>query len=280
MRPIILLKMETITLIVIVLIVVVFSSLLIIEINNGSLNGAAKNGLSPQTSSSVSDVNVTGSGQTVKVLIYDGYDTLPSSIDGIKGCLNYVNFRNSIPNVKFVCTTSNTINSSTLSSYDVLIMPGGSAGSYLKNSKIDSIAIKNFVASGKGYVGICAGSYAASYHIDGEDDGWGIAPDIKCKAMNYTGQLPVKITSSGVDILKCSGVQTMCHWNGPAMYKKGNATTLATYADSKTGYMNYDAIVVDNYGSGRVVLSGSHPELYPFKPEILARMIFYASKKG
>jgi glutamine amidotransferase-like uncharacterized protein len=64
------------------------------------------------------------------------------------------------------------------------------------------------------------------------------------------------------------------------MYKKGTANTLAKYANRKTGYVNYDAIVTDNYGSGRVVLSGPHPELAPAKPGMLARMITYAAKQS
>jgi len=218
---------------------------------------------------------------TIKVLIYNGNDALSSSVSGIKSTLNYINSHNSVPNVRFTYATSSYINSATLSSYDVLIMPGGTSGkSYLGNSKIKGADIKKFVSSGKGYVGICAGSYAASYNVDGYYYGWGIAPNVNCKAVSYRGQLPISMTSNGKNILKYSGTQTVYHWNGPAMYIKTGAFSMAAYADSKTRYKSYAAIVGDTYGSGRVVLSGPHPELPPTKPAMLARMIMWAAKKG
>jgi len=217
----------------------------------------------------------------IKVLIYNGYDALPSSVYGIESSLNYANSHNSVPNVKFSYATSSYINSATLSSYDVLIMPGGSSGiSYLMNPRIRGADIKKFVSSGKGYVGICAGSYAASYRVAGYYYGWGIAPHVSSKAVCYVGQLPIAMTSNGKNVLNYGGIQTVFHWNGPAMYINGPAFSMAKYANSRTHYMNYEAIVGDTYGSGRVVLSGPHPEVYPTKPEMLARMIMWASKKS
>jgi glutamine amidotransferase-like uncharacterized protein len=73
---------------------------------------------------------------------------------------------------------------------------------------------------------------------------------------------------------------TMYHWNGPAMYKTdGSNDSLAVYVANETGYQNYAAIATDTHGSGRIVLSGPHPELSPTKPEMLARMILWAAKK-
>jgi len=34
-----------------------------------------------------------------------------------------------------------------------------------------------------------------------------------------------------------------------------------------------------NYGSGRVLLSGPHPEMDPQNPRLLARMILWTAKK-
>lgn len=231
--------------------------------------------------SSNEDTVYASSPVTIKVLIYNGNDALSSSVNGIKSSLNYVNSHNTILNVKFTYATSSTINSAVLSSYDVLIMPGGTSGrSYLGNSKIKGADIKKFVSSGKGYVGICAGSYSASYKVDGYYYGWGIAPHVNCKAVSYKGQLPISMTPNGKNILGYSGTQTVYHWNGPAMYIKSGAFSMATYSDSKTRYKNYAAIIGDTYGSGRVVLSGPHPELSPQKPAMLAKMIIWAAKKS
>jgi len=274
------LKVRKVVLVAIILFLAIFTYLSIWWIDNNSLSHAGYDqnlkASIPASNAYTADNNQT----TIKILIYNGYDALPSSVNGIKNCLNYLNSHNSVNNLKFSYNTSDVINSATLSSYDVLIMPGGTSGiSYLNNPKINDEDIKEFVSNGKGYVGICAGSYSACNYIYGYYHGWGIAPNVNCRVVNYVGQLSVLMTSSGSNITGYSGIQTIYHWNGPAMYKIGPATTLATYNDGDTDYMNFDAIVMDNYGSGKVVLSGPHPELEPAKPEMLGRMIIQASNK-
>lgn len=218
---------------------------------------------------------------TVNVLIYDGEGVIPSSVEGIEDCLDYAGSGNLDSDVHFNYSTTEEINSQTLSGYDVLIMPGGLATTYLNNPEINAEDLENFVSSGNGYVGICAGAYAASKHVDGDYDGWGIAPDINSKDVNYVGDLSISLTPNGESILDSSDVETMYHWNGPAMYRTdGSDDSLAKYADNETGYQNYTAIARDTYGSGRVVLSGPHPELNPQKPEMLVRMILWAAKKS
>ena len=70
----------------------------------------------------------------------------------------------------------------------------------------------------------------------------------------------------------------MYHWNGPAMFKNGAGVMLAEYA-TKGEYKSCGAVVIDNYGPGRVLLSGPHPELSPTKPQMIASMIKWASNK-
>ncbi len=100
---------------------------------------------------------------------------------------------------------------------------------------------------------------------------------MRCKAVNYEGGLTLQITSAGQQVLNTSGIKTLAHFNGPAMYVSGNAVVFATYADSKTGYNGYAAIVGDYYGKGRVVLSGPHPELSPLVPTFVSQLINWAA---
>lgn len=217
---------------------------------------------------------------TINVLIYNGDGVISSSVNGIKNYLEYSNKENTVTNVHFNYSTTKKINSEILSSYDVLIVPGGLGKTYLNDPDIDVSDLKNFVYEGNGYVGICAGSYVASSHVDGYYDGWGIAPHINCKSVDYVGNLPISLTTHGKEILNNSEVGNIYEWNGPAMYKKANLNdSLAKYDNNKTSYQNYAAIMDDQYGSGRVILSGPHPELSPSKPEILDRMIIWASQK-
>ncbi|HTX61329.1 MAG TPA: BPL-N domain-containing protein [Methanobacterium sp.] len=216
--------------------------------------------------------------KTIKVLIYSGTYAAYSCVNGIKTSLNRANTNELATGYNFTYATSTVINSATLSGYDVLAMPGGSSGyDYMHSSDISATAIKNFVASGKGYVGICAGAYAGSYRVYDYYYGWGLAPDVTCTHPNHEGVLTVQMTKSGEQILGTNGTVTMAHYNGPAMYATGNAIVFATYADNIINSKGMVAIVGDFYGNGRVVLSGPHPELDPQLPGIVANMIVWAA---
>lgn len=214
----------------------------------------------------------------VRVLIYDGDGSMDDSVAGLKACLDECNSRN-LTGYYFEYDTSSEINSYILSSYDILIMPGGNSEKYVKDESIDSDAIKQFLSNGKGYLGICAGAYAASNAVDGAYSAWGLAPHINTKNVAYEGLVSISTTSSGNSLLETSKI-SLYHQNGPVMYANSSgATSFATYPGSETGYSGYSAIMGDYYGSGRVLLSGSHPELDPQDSQLLARMILWATKK-
>jgi len=209
------------------------------------------------------------------VLIYSGTGAASDCVNGIKTALTSANNNNLVPGYRFTYATSGTITTSILSNYDLLAMPGGSSGKTYINYVSGSV-IRNFVSSGHGYLGICAGAYAGSQYVDGLYQGWGVAPDVRCKAVSYEGSLPITFTSTGSQLLGSSGTITLHHYNGAAMYGNG-ITYFACYADSSTGYYGYGAMVGDTYGSGRSVLSGPHPELTPQNPKLLAKMIVWAA---
>lgn len=218
-----------------------------------------------------------GSPKTIKVLIYNGRETSANCVNGLKTSFATANSNNMINGVKFSYATSTKITSSILSGYDLLIMPGGSGGKYYLND-ISKSVIQNFVKNGGGYMGICAGAFSAAKHVDGWYDGWGIAPHVYAKAPGYEGQVSVSINSAGANLMKRSGTVSLAYFNGPNMYLKGGGTIFATYADSKTGYKGYAAIVGDYYGNGRTILIGPHPELSPQKPDIIATLSAWATK--
>ena len=218
------------------------------------------------------------SNSVTKVLIYDGQGVMDTSVEGVEDTLNASNNENISSNNKILYNTSSVINSKTLSGYDVLIMPGGEAADYLANNDIDGNSIKQFVSSGKAYIGICAGAYAGSNYITGQQSGWGLAPDVNTISEDYEGQLQISTTSFGNKILNSS--LTNIHMDsGPAMTTNNSQVVMATFADNHTGYMNYPAIIGDTYGSGRVILSGPHPEMDPENPQLLTNMILWVTKK-
>jgi glutamine amidotransferase-like uncharacterized protein len=217
--------------------------------------------------------------KVIKVLIYDGPEADSNCTLQTEIILNKAN-ENASSNIKFEYNTTDIITTDTLVNYNVLYMPGGQGGEqYVDSENINGDAIKSFVASGNGYVGICAGAYAASNYIDGLDyNGWGIAPDVNDEADYTEENLSVQITNVGQQVLGNSGYLTMSHENGPAFYgNESNYITFASYADDSAKYQDYSAIIGDYYGNGRVALSGVHPELQPQHPEILTNLIIWAA---
>jgi glutamine amidotransferase-like uncharacterized protein len=224
-----------------------------------------------------STVSVNGT-KLIKVLLYSGAYAGSDCVTGTKQTLDYANSSNMVPGFRFSYATTSIISSQNLSSYDLLIMPGGDGGRYyLDSGNISGSAIRSFVANGGGFIGVCAGAYAACSHVDGWYDGWGIAPHIRCKEVNYVGKLLVTITSNGQKLFNYSGNKSLLHWNGPAMYSYGGWVPFATYTDNTTGYSGYAAIAGDYYGKGRVVLIGPHPELTSTQLNMIPLLIKWAT---
>ncbi|MFA0833604.1 MAG: BPL-N domain-containing protein [Methanobacterium formicicum] len=228
------------------------------------------------------EINVNNSDNrvsTVKVLIFDGDGSMEESVAGLKACMDESNSMNLSGGIYFDYDTSSQINSNTLSGYDILIMPGGNSATYVQGTNIDDEAIKQFLNQGKGYLGICAGAYAASNSVDGDYSGWGLASQVNTIDVSFEGLVEITPTSSGSTLLNSSEI-SLYHLNGPVMYATGSsASSFASYSDNETGYQGYSAIMGESYGSGRVLLSGSHPELDPQNSQLLVQMILWATKK-
>lgn len=224
--------------------------------------------------------NLSNGVKVVKVLIYSGDGSMEESVAGVKACIDESNNMNLTPGYYFEYDTADEIDSNTLSSYDILIMPGGNSVSYINGNNINVDAIKQFVSQGNGYLGICAGAYSASNSIDGLYSGWGLASHVNTKNVNYEGLLSISTTSSG-SVLSSESTMNLHHQNGPAMYTtSSDVYSFAYYADNKTGYQDYSAILGESYGSGRVILCGSHPEMDPQNSQLLSEMILWSINKS
>ncbi|MCX7918333.1 MAG: BPL-N domain-containing protein [bacterium] len=227
---------------------------------------------------------------TVNVLIHNGIHASANSVNGTVACLSTANYHNLVPGVWFTWGFNGTINASTLSGYDVLVMPGGDGfgSGYRLDPNINSNDIKNWIATGKGYYGTCAGAYGGTSTVYDYAPNttsvryyaWGLAPHVNAIATaSDSTALTVSMTSAGQYTLNNSGTLTLRYINGPAMKENTpGGTVFAIYADNITGYPGHIAIVGDTYGSGRTILCGPHPELSPQKPELVARLTAWAGK--
>ena len=102
--------------------------------------------------------------KNIRVLIYNGTGSLNTSVNGIKKCLASVNKNHILTGYKFTYSTSSSITASILTNYDLLVMPGGTHNKKYYNYVSQSI-VRNFVSTGHGYLGICAGAYSGSKSV-------------------------------------------------------------------------------------------------------------------
>ncbi len=170
--------------------------------------------------------------------------------------------------------------------YQIILFPGGWAGGYntvLNNSGRQNI--RNFVSSGGGYFGICAGAFHACDIVK-----WTPNPQSNTSTYNYPLNLYMgkchgsineiiswtqatgcsnpaygaKMTNIKVNTSQLQGVNyhtSILYYGGSYFTNTGNATIMARYNVPGSPAHNKAAMILYNYGSGKVFLSGPHPEV-------------------
>lgn len=170
--------------------------------------------------------------------------------------------------------TSPEIRAGGLDGCDVLIVPGGSGSKQaerLEESGRDRI--REFVRSGGGYVGICAGSYLASSHY-----AWSLGL-INARVWDRShwarggGEVSIRMTDAGWQLLGRGGSVPVRYNQGPLLVPDDETDlpgyeVLATFetevADkgAQPGSMTgTHAIIRSMFGRGRVICYSPHPEV-------------------
>jgi len=134
------------------------------------------------------------------------------------------------------------------------VQPGGNSRSASKamGSKMLS-AIRNFVSSGGGYVGFCAGAFLSTERVGTTNlEGLGITP----------GRTELWDKSDGpgkmINIAWEGDIRSIYYHGGPFIDLTGvNDPSLRVISHYDDGSNN--GLIV-NYGSGRVAVTGAHPE--------------------
>ena len=144
-----------------------------------------------------------------------------------------------------------------LSNCGLLIVPGGYTMRYVDAlGKEGFERIREFVAEGGGYIGICAGAYIAarSVEVPGRPPGLGII-EIENERGVGKGLRHILITKEDHPVVKgCNRQLEIWYQNGPMMKAGKGVEVLATYEEGSA------AIVCSSYGRGRVVIFSPHPE--------------------
>ncbi len=182
-----------------------------------------------------------------------------------------------------------------LRDFDVVFFPGGSGseeGHGLRKEGRDTV--REFVAGGGGYVGICAGAYLASRNYS-----WSLKIlDLDVIDRSHwkrgTGLVTIEMTPAGrVWLGDVEGALPIQYANGPLFAPAGDpdlpdAAVLATFRSARAErgarpetMIGTPAIVSAPFKKGRVVCSSPHPEhqesatLNPF----VVRMVLWAAGK-
>ena len=133
----------------------------------------------------------------------------------------------------------------------VWIQPGGTSSTVLTSMTSTMIdALKNFVSTGGGYVGFCAGAFSATQK-DGDSsiDGFNIFPGLSALYQD----------SNNADIVNVQweGKSRYVYWEGGPYLSElpaGLAEPIAYYPNGQI------AAARSSYGSGKVFIAGFHPE--------------------
>jgi len=157
--------------------------------------------------------------------------------------------------------------------YDVVIFPGGNSQAQATAIGEDGLAaIKEFVASGGGYIGTCAGAVLAITYLR-------FYGDVPTKQPwdRGAGNVEVEFTTSGLQDLrlnaKAHSCLTVLYGQGPIVAPESLPPTVRILANFRTeihskhtdqtkgAMVGTPAVTSTMYGKGRVLVNSPHPEL-------------------
>jgi glutamine amidotransferase-like uncharacterized protein len=162
----------------------------------------------------------------------------------------------------------------TTNNFQVAAFPGGTVGGYSYGLWGYEDLILNFVYQGGSYYGVCAGAYYASAYMVWEGypydvpllglfPGTDTGPLTEIAAWPNWALTPVQISDP---VLGDMGTQQQMYYGGGWKSLYPDVNVAAIYAAPGLYYGLADGIRF-SYGSGRVFLSGTHPEARPGSSE-------------
>ncbi len=190
------------------------------------------------------------------------------------------------PTLEYELVNGQQIRDGVLKNFDIVFLPGGSGKGQAASMGEDGVKqVKEFVKSGKGYIGICAGAYfpiqQEFINAKTKDPRW----------QRGSTELMIEFSELGLKIVgdKFKGLQEVHYGNGPVMDvnmipNKPNVEVLAWYRTetAKNGtpagiQVNSPAILLTTYGKGTVVTISPHPERTPAMNEVLLKLIHHVA---
>jgi glutamine amidotransferase-like uncharacterized protein len=242
---------------------------------------------------------VTAQGQSggIDVALYD------SAGASAKGITNLSRLLGQSDGISVVRVGPSDITADVLKPFEVVLFPGGSGSKQGRAIGEEGREIvRRFVKRGNGVVGICAGAFLCSSHYD-----WSLRvintavfnktvdiPGVGRKSMWYRGatqEVQMELEGAAATILGKSGDVKVRYHNGPII-SVGKATDLPSYTPlawfrsevskyepQKGTMINTPAIVVADFGKGRVLSVSPHPEATPGLESMIVNGVRWAAGK-
>lgn len=167
------------------------------------------------------------------------------------------------------CVSGQDIRDGILEQFDLILLPGGSGRGEAASMQPEGVEkVKEFVRSGKGYLGICAGAY---FPIQ---QGFMNAETKSPKWVRGQAMLEIELTEAGLEVFgeEFKGTQIVRYHNGPIIHVNVDPNgpevevlswfrTETSKGDAPVGIqVNSPAMVRTTYGDGHIVTFSPHPE--------------------
>jgi len=241
----------------------------------------------PICSSCADEITPPDPASIARVAIYDHSD---GSASGPLNLMQFLTVENG-----FVCQriSPKEIQTGVLKDFDVLIMPGGSGS--LQSKKLEETGRKNvieFVKSGGGYVGICAGSYLATSQYS-----WSLGL-VNARVWDRvhwargTGDVALSMTPSGRQLLDAKQPELFVYYGqGPLLVPDTKAdlpgyevlaiykTEVALKGAPEGSMVGTHAIIRTMYKNGRVICFSPHPEKQGGPQELMTAGVKWAANR-
>ncbi|MHA1960318.1 MAG: BPL-N domain-containing protein [Candidatus Thorarchaeota archaeon] len=190
----------------------------------------------------------------VNVAVYNGGGNLADSTLALNALFSWMN-----ATVGYVNATE--IRNGILHEYDIIAFPGGATGTYAVHLGIEGMdAIREFVANGGSYFGICGGSLLGTRgHRNrlGLFNGSYVSNNPGYSTGTYLTEMTVNLNSTGPMLSDLPGNYTTMFWNS-AYFEKDDMSDIITVMSYPLNGL--PAMIAFKYEHGTVFLSSPHPE--------------------
>jgi len=188
----------------------------------------------------------------VRVAVYNDRGAMPSSSLALRNMFRWMNAEANYVN-------STDIQQGVLDDYDIVVFPGGASNDYSNYlSTTGRNVVRDFVAKGGSFFGICGGS------VFGTDSFLGLFHGHASGSVNGSGvkviPMIVNKNSTGPDLSNEPSTYDILYWSSGYFYSS-NATYMSTVIPIVLYTQNNEpGMIACRYGNGTVFLSFPHPE--------------------